>query len=122
MISLAIASAANLYVLCLPGVWIKEINPEFLTVAVTLSRELAKQGLIAVLTGAAEARTDVEILHTAGYAWDWRSREVASPEVFAAKLNAALQAIDPRFRVIYTLHGTGAHFHTEYRNNLTAEP
>lgn len=122
MISISLPSSPNIYVQILQGVVIKEINTEFLTLCAIFSKVAAKYGKTPVLTGAGEARSPIEPLHAAGYAWDWRSRDFAKPLEILGELLMLADKCDTRYTIIYDTGGTGPHFHSEFRIGQSSAP
>ncbi len=122
MITVTIPSQPVIFLQVLPEVYLKEVNEQFLTVAHAVVKVFSKYDAIPVLTGAAEHREKPEILHSMGLGWDWRSRDVELPQGVAVEIEAILQRIDKRYRVFYDTQGTGPHFHSEYRVNMTVTP
>ena len=92
------------------------INDALLTALSVMTKLLHACGVPCIITsGCDPASTRHLPYHADGYAWDFRSRDLAEPLAVFSAMQSEFSSLDSRWRVLYHDQGFGYHFHVEYQ-------
>lgn len=95
------------------GVFIKLIIPELFDVCRVVYEEYEKEGYEPVLTSGAEGRHGGRSYHFDGYAWDFRTYNVAGFLIVYRQIFERLKALSPYYDILLERKTGEDHIHVE---------